>query len=181
MTNIMIAFPTATDGEKIRAILQRRGYDIAAVCSSGSAALQSMQQLGEGIVISAYRFRDMTGSQLAQTMPSDFEMIMVASQSKLAEDAPPQSVSTLAMPLSVAALTQLLEELTSRQRPRSRKPGGAAGRRKVDNEEINAVKQILMERRGITEPEAHRYLQKTSMDNGSSLLETARRLRRLLE
>ena len=36
------------------------------------------------------------------------------------------------------------------------------------------AKELLMERNHITESEAHRYIQKCSMDTGNSLVETAR-------
>ena len=36
------------------------------------------------------------------------------------------------------------------------------------------AKKVLITQRNMTEPEAHRYLQKMSMDAGRSLAETAR-------
>ena len=38
---------------------------------------------------------------------------------------------------------------------------------------IAEAKALLMERNNMTEEEAHRYLQKTSMDSGTNLVETA--------
>ena len=38
---------------------------------------------------------------------------------------------------------------------------------------INAAKAILMERNQMTEAEAHKYIQKLSMDSGNDLIETA--------
>ena len=35
------------------------------------------------------------------------------------------------------------------------------------------AKSILMERNGMTEEEAHRYMQKCSMDSGTNIVETA--------
>ena len=40
-------------------------------------------------------------------------------------------------------------------------------------ETLSAAKALLMERNNMTEPEAHRYIQKTAMDTGTSLVETA--------
>ena len=40
--------------------------------------------------------------------------------------------------------------------------------------DIQSAKQVLIAQRHMTEPEAHRYLQKMSMDAGRSLAETAR-------
>jgi response regulator NasT len=48
---------------------------------------------------------------------------------------------------------------------------------KVRNEEeaatIAHAKGLLMDRNNMTEEEAHRYLQKHSMDNGTNMVETA--------
>jgi response regulator NasT len=47
----------------------------------------------------------------------------------------------------------------------------------VRNEEETAIilhaKGLLMERNSMTEEEAHRYIQKHSMDNGTNMVETA--------
>ena len=42
-----------------------------------------------------------------------------------------------------------------------------------EKELILKAKALLMERNTMTEPEAYRYIQKCSMDNGTSLTETA--------
>ena len=38
---------------------------------------------------------------------------------------------------------------------------------------IDAAKKLLMDRNSMTEEEAHRYMQKCSMDSGTNLVETA--------
>ena len=38
---------------------------------------------------------------------------------------------------------------------------------------IETAKQLLITRNNMTEDEAHRYLQKRSMDNGTDMVETA--------
>ena len=45
---------------------------------------------------------------------------------------------------------------------------------------IHEAKLLLMNRNNMTEEEAHRYLQKTSMDNGTSLVETAQMVLQLM-
>ena len=39
---------------------------------------------------------------------------------------------------------------------------------------IEEAKQIMMRRKAMTEPEAYRYIQKSSMDAGRSIIESAR-------
>lgn len=43
----------------------------------------------------------------------------------------------------------------------------------ADEKAIKDAKELLMARNHMTEEEAHRYLQKTSMDSGTNLVETA--------
>jgi AmiR/NasT family two-component response regulator len=60
----------------------------------------------------------------------------------------------------------------ARQKPKER-----------SEEEINLIseaKALLMERNNLTEEEAHRYMQKRSMDNGTGLTETAQMILSLL-
>ena len=42
-----------------------------------------------------------------------------------------------------------------------------------DRKVLDEAKALLMERNGMTEEEAHRYIQKCSMDSGTNLVETA--------
>ena len=83
-------------------------------------------------------------------------------------------VFSLATPLHVSELLSTMEVMSyaySRWRKKMRaKP-------KVRSEEeqktIDQAKALLMERNGLTEAEAHRYIQKSSMDNGTGVVETA--------
>ena len=43
----------------------------------------------------------------------------------------------------------------------------------ADRKVLEEAKALLMERNGMTEEEAHRYIQKCSMDSGTNLVETA--------
>ena len=59
-----------------------------------------------------------------------------------------------------------------RQKPRER-----------DEEErqlITRAKELLMERNNMTETEAHRYIQKCSMDSGTNMVETAQMVMSLI-
>ena len=45
---------------------------------------------------------------------------------------------------------------------------------------IEQAKAVLMERNSFSEDEAHRYIQKRSMDNGTGLVETAQMILSLM-
>lgn len=78
------------------------------------------------------------------------------------------------MPIKVYDLVNTLEMILQTMRRRRKKRRKALKNRDPKQREIiNQAKGLLMERNGMTEEEAHRYLQKNSMDTGTSMIETA--------
>ena len=67
--------------------------------------------------------------------------------------------------------------ITRRRKKQREKP---KQRSKDEQEMIAEAKALLMERNNMTEKEAHRYIQKRSMDNGTNLTETAQMILSLL-
>ena len=58
--------------------------------------------------------------------------------------------------------------------PFSRRKKTQPKRRTAEEEKIiNKAKALLMERNQMTENDAHKYIQKLSMDSGNNLVETA--------
>ncbi len=180
MTNIIVAFPKPEDARSMKNIIVKNGFQAVAVCNSGSQALSSTEGLRGGIVISGYRFQDMLYRELLELLPDDFEMLLVASAGRVGGTAP-DGVVWLPMPFLVHDLTETLARMCERQADRRRtqrqKP---AARSEADMRVIDRAKELLMERNGMTESEAHRYIQKCSMDSGTNLVETAQKLIRLI-
>ena len=57
--NIIVVFPKIENAKSIRSILQKGGYTVDAVCSTGAQALQAANDLDSGIIICTYRLADM--------------------------------------------------------------------------------------------------------------------------
>lgn len=176
MINIIVVFPKQEDAGSIRNLLMRNGYSVAAVCTSGTAALQAVDNLHEGIVVCGYRYRDMMYDQLYESLPKTFEMLLLASERVVGEGII-KGVTSVCMPLKVQELLETLEEIFVAQE-RKRKKRKSMPRQKSEEERklIADAKALLMDRNHMTEEEAHRYLQKTSMDSGTNIVETAQML-----
>ena len=83
----------------------------------------------------------------------------------------------LVMPLKVHELISTIDMLSQGiLRRRKRRRGALKVRDEKENAVVASAKQLLMARNNMTEEEAHRYLQKHSMDNGTNLVETAQML-----
>lgn len=173
MTNIIVVFARMEDARSIKNILVKNGFGVTAVCTSGAQALGYADELHDAIIIAGYRLMDMICVELKANLPRGFEMVVMASQRVLTEVSG-NGIIGLAMPLKVHELVNTIDMLSQsmirRKKKQKEKP-------RVRDEKEDAIignaKQLLMTRNHMTEEEAHRYLQKHSMDNSTSMVETA--------
>lgn len=173
MTNIIVAFSKLEDGRNIKNILVRNGYQVVAVCTSGAQAIAAADGLNGGLVVSGYRFEDMIYQELKNCLPQEFSLLLIASPSRMG-DTPQEGVIYLPMPLKVCDLLGTVEMMVQAQtRLRRKQRGRPKERIKEEQALIAHAKALLMERNNMTEAEAHRYIQKCSMDSGTNLVETA--------
>ena len=173
MVNVVVAFSKPEDAKSIKNILMRNGFQVTAVCSSGAQALARAGDLGSGILVCGYRLTDMLFDELSECLPPEFQMLLVASPAKQ-QAASGQNVVCLSTPLKVHDLVSTLEMMSAAQiRRRKKKKQEPAKRSSEERELLNQAKHILMERNHMTEEEAHRYIQKCSMDSGTNMIETA--------
>ena len=158
-TSIVIALPKIEDAKKIRTVLNRYGFTVAAVCNSGANALASISELDGGVLLCGYHLQDMYYRDLLDYMPDYFEMLLMASQGVISE-APP-SVLCVGMPLKAGDLVNTVSMILSQIERRWKK-------------------MLLMERNHLCEEDAYRYIQKCSMDSGTNMVETAQMVLMLL-
>ena len=163
MSSIIIVLPKLEDAKHIKDILARRGLTAAALCTTASMALSQVHQLDSGVVICSYRIRDMHYTQLAEYLPDYFDMLLLASTSEL--ESAPHDMVTLTYPIRPNDLASTVEMMKRKSQPKKRT--------EQEQNYINNAKWLLMERNHMTEQEAFRYIQKSSMDSGTNMVETA--------
>ena len=173
MADIIIAFPKLDDAKNLKKLLLRNGYDVSLVCDNGAQIVSAVNELDGGVVICGYRFRDMHFSEVLDYLPKGFQMLLMASRNLISE-CYGNGIVCLSMPLKVQDLINtvnlMVEGVERRRRKRRMQP---KTRNAADEKAIKDAKELLMARNHMTEEEAHRYLQKTSMDSGTNLVETA--------
>lgn len=173
MTNVIVLFPKIEEAKNVRNLLVRYGFQVPAVCTTGAQALAQADALGGGIVVCGYRYADMIYSELRDCLPPHFEMLLVASKQVLSEGAG-SGIVCVPMPIRVQDLLNTLEmmavQVEQRRKRLRQKP---KVRSEEDRKVVSEAKRLLMERNHMSEEEAHRYLQKCSMDSGRNLVESA--------
>lgn len=173
MTNVIVLFPKPEDAKNIRNLLVRHGFQVPAVCTTGSQALGYANSLSDGIVVCGYKYQDMMYRELQECLPAHFEMLLVASQRVLGE-CMDNDIVCVSMPIKVQDLINTLEmmcaNIARKRKKRHQKP---QVRSEEEKKVILEAKSLLMDRNNMSEEEAHRYLQKCSMDSGTNMVETA--------
>ena len=173
MSNIIVAFSKRENAANIRNILVRAGMDVSAVCLTGAKALQYADTWNEGIVVCGSSLQDMRYTQMRELLPVSFEMLLIASPDKWL-DGLPEGVVGLPVPLKIYDLVNTVEMMQQTiERRRRKRSGRERGRSDREREVIEQAKALLMDRNGMSENEAHRYLQKSSMGSGTNMYETA--------
>lgn len=174
MTGIVIVFPRLEDARGIRNLLVRSGFSVHAVCTTGAQAISSLEDLNDGIVISGYRLTDMMYLELKECLPEGFALLLLTTRQHLSECDAGGDMACLSMPLKVHELVETVHALI-RQCERNRRKRRESPREKSPEEMelIDRAKALLMEKKSMTEVQAHKYLQKCSMDSGRSIVESA--------
>ena len=179
MSSIVIALPQIEDAKKIRAVLARHGFTVASVCTTASNALSSASELGSGVLICSHRLPDMNYLDLSECMPRDFEMLLLASARVICEV--PTSILSVQMPVKASDLVNTVNMILTQQERRKRKDKKKPNARSWKEQNyISNEKMMLMQRNHLSEDEAYRYIQKSSMDSGTNMVETAQMLLMLL-
>lgn len=154
--------------------MNQHGYDNIVAYNSASQVIAAANESDGGIVLCGYRLTDMHYRELYGYLPREFRMLLVASPAKL-QACSLGDIMCLAMPIHPHELVNTLEtmwmELTASDRRRKKRQ---PKKRTVQEQKIiDDAKALLMERNHLSEEEAHRYIQKLSMDSGNNLVETA--------
>lgn len=180
MSNIIVVFPKIEEARGIKNLLVRNGYSVAVACTSAAQALSMADNLGSGVIVSGYRLSDTIYTAISENMPEGFELLLITSQLRWSE-CQGNGIMCLAMPLKVNDLVNTVEMILTnlarkrkklKQRPRKRNP--------EEQKIIDDAKEILMEKNNMTEEEAHRYLQKNSMDSGNTMVEYSKMVLEIL-
>lgn len=184
MLSIIIAFPRVEDTKNIKNLLVRNGFEVSATCTSGAQVISTANELDEGIVLCGYRFSDMQYIQLNNYLPKGFEMLLVASPAKI-DEVGDSNIVCLSTPIKANELLNTIQMITqnyNRRKKKIRERMKDKPNRSVEEKAtINKVKMLLMDKNNMSEEEAHRYIQKTSMDSGTNMVETAEMLLALMQ
>lgn len=171
MRQIVVAFERQSNCDRLREVLESTGEFTCLTCRSAAQVKRTVGKLRADLVVCGFKLADESGEELYGDLPQRCAMLMVAPQPRLDLCGAP-GIFKLPAPVDRGALlasVRLLAQLTqARESP--------ARRSQAERELVEQAKAALMARDGMTEEQAHRLLQKRSMDSGARLTDTARQV-----
>jgi response regulator NasT len=170
MDRIVVAFANEEARRRILRLLESGGYTPALCCATGAEVLRAVRKLGSAIVVCGFRLRDVGVNALADDLRGSAVLLAVSSATNL-DLCEGENLYKLATPLPRTDFFATLEMLRQLEGRTLRHP--PPKRKDADQQIIRRAKELLMDVNRMTEAEAHRFLQKRSMDAGAKLVETA--------
>lgn len=173
MGTILIAMPRKEDSEHLADLIKGVGrLDDIEICRSAAEVLRISNERDYGVVICTKRVFEMEYYELSGYLPGFFGMIIMTKDMSI--EISSDSMVKLTMPFKRSELFSTLDMmLTMLERGIRRKKKAPPKRSGTERKIIDEAKALLMDRNGMTEPEAFRYIQKCSMDAGRSMVESA--------
>ena len=167
---VIVASYAENSRERVSRLLASAGFGAVRCCASGGEVRRAVRESG-GVVVLVGQLRDCAADSLAWDLRGQADILLIARPETHAQCEYPD-LFRLTLPCSGHEIVGAVEMLIQlRQRQRSRRTG-------QDKALIEQAKACLMERDGLTEPEAHHHLQKYAMDHGMKMADYAARVLR---
>ena len=172
MDTIIVAFENTALSQRFSDLMESTGTARCLTCRSGDQVRRLLNKQQAYCVVCSPHFRDGPAEWLCGDLPPFCSLLMVGPAHQLALCSDPD-IFKLPTPIrreealsTVSLLLQFGHRMERYTRHR---------RSPLEQDLIARAKALLMERDGLTEEQAHRTLQKRSMDQGLTLVHTARR------
>lgn len=168
MERIILAFSKEEISRKIIHMLDGTGCEVCCVCRSGSELLRAAAELDASLVIMGFKIGGDLADDIAAELPPGMKLMAIVrpENSELISN---NDIFVLPLPVNrqslVSSIDIFLGSITRRRKTR---------RGPDDEKIIDRAKLYLMEKYHMTEEQAHRFIQKRSMDTGARFADTAR-------
>lgn len=178
MDTIIVAFEHEAMSQRFSALMEQERVARCLICRSGDQVRRLLDKQQTYCVVCSPRLTDGPAEWLYQDLPPTCALLLVGPQHVL-DTCSSDDVFKLATPIrreEAVSTVRLLIQFGHRVERLLH-----SRRSTLEQELVERAKNLLMERKGLSEEEAHRLIQKRSMDTGARLVQTARRILREYE
>ena len=159
MARIVVAGSTEQSRSQIARLLSTSGYPVYRLCSHAGELRRVLNECEDGLLILAGALPDCSADDLYWDYGKQVQILLIARPPVLDACEEP-GVFRLPLPVSRQTILGAVEMLQQLHQMRLPKRGS--------NEKmlVEEAKALLMQRQGLTEPQAHRAMQQYAMNHG---------------
>ena len=166
MARIVISGQSEDSRTKLFRLLTSSGFQVFRSCASGSELRRALSESEDCIVVMIGFAPDCKPDELLWDYRDSVQILLIARQPVL-ENVESPEIFRLAMPASGQAVIGAVEMLSQLHRMRLPRRTGES------KDIVDRAKMVLIKEKGLTEPEAHRYMQQYAMNHGMKMAEYA--------
>ncbi len=166
MKSIVVVYPQKNTALSIASMLAQNGLYVSDICATGGTALSIAQGKTDLVIVCPLIMKDISASQLADSVPRGTDIVALSRDGTLQYA---DNLITIPLPADPQQLVQTVKVLAQ-----SNSEESFARRSRNDDEYITKAKQCLMSSANMSEDEAHKYLQDTSMRTKKKMVDVAK-------
>jgi response regulator NasT len=177
---ITVAMQNEQVAEKIKYALQRNGYSVGDICTSGNEAIRKVRTGPPDILLIGFEMPDVTGLEVATIIGDEnlCSVILFITNTQrdfsvsIVED---YDITLFLKPINRIALISTIDAVLQNRRRMGKMEKELVELKQglEDRKVIERAKGILMKRKSISEGEAYRRIQKMSMDSRVAMRDIA--------
>lgn len=169
MERVVLAFSKDETADKIRIMLDGSGYEVVMNCHSKAELLRSIADMDEVLIIMGYKLPDGVVDDVFEDLQEGQKLISIVRADRQSEIYN-QEIFVVTIPINRQSLINSIETFVGIIERRKHRVKRSPEEQKI----IQDAKAYLMENHMMTEEQAHRFIQKRSMDMGTKFIDTAR-------
>lgn len=176
--DIIVALSNEEAALKLKSILINSEYNVIAVCTYGNELLRAVSQFSPSIIISGYKFKDMTLLNIYQNIGDEYSFLAIVNEPYKSFVQDETDIFCISSPINNNLLINSLDIIYQSQRKvKKLKDKVSYLENKLSERKlIEKAKGIIMSKKNFTENEAFRYIQKNSMDKGMKMIDYSKKI-----
>ncbi len=178
---IVIVMRNAELGNRIRQVLNTQGFNVIDICASGNEGIRKIRMLKPEIAIVNYELPDITGLEVAKIITGDKLCTAILLTNETQREYVENMINDIDLiclnkPFNKTILLHTIQLLMrSKQKVHKLEGELKSLKKNLENRKmVDKAKGLLMQKLGLTEPEAYRRIQKQSMDSGVAMKDIAK-------
>ena len=176
--DVIVALSNEEAALKLKSILINNGYNVMAICTYGNELLRAVSQFCPSIVISGYKFKDMTLLNIYENIGDEYSFLAIVNEPYKSFVQDETDIFCISSPINNNLLINSLDMICQSQRrvKKLRDKVAYLESKLSERKIIEKAKGIIMNKTNFSENDAFRYIQKNSMNTGMKMVDYSKKI-----